>query len=156
MSRQSCPQAATQVGFTLVELMITLVVATILISIAVPAYTTQMRKSRRTEAKTAVLDLATREEQLFATTSNYSTDPTQLGYAAVGSGAMFPVSTGQYYVISVQVPDPAQAAGIPSFIITATPAAGSPQQQDLQCQSFSVNQTGTQTATGTLGNACWP
>jgi len=40
-------------GFSLIELMVTVAIATILISIAIPAYNTQIRKSRRTEAKTA-------------------------------------------------------------------------------------------------------
>jgi len=142
-------------GFTLTELMITLVVASILVSIAVPAYTSQMRKSRRTEAKSAVMDLATREEQFFATQNSYSTDPIALGYAAVGSGAAFPQSTGQYYQINVTT-TAATATAPWGFVITATPAAGSPQLSDSQCTSFSVDQTGAQTATGSLGNACWP
>jgi len=144
-----------ETGFTLAELMIVIVIAAILISIAVPAYTSQTRKSRRTEAKTAVLDLASREERYFSTNNQYTTDPTLLGYAPVGSGAVFPQSAGTYYQITVAVPDPAWAGGGPSFIVTATPGAGSQQLQDTQCTAFSVTQTGSQSATGTLGNACW-
>ncbi|MGH8219198.1 MAG: type IV pilin protein [Steroidobacteraceae bacterium] len=142
-------------GFTLVELMIVIVIATILISVAIPAYTSQTRKSRRTEAKTAVLDLASREERYFSTNNQYTTDPTLLGYAALGSGATFPQSAGSYYQITVAVPDPSWAGGGPSYLVTATPSAGSQQLQDAQCTSFSVTQTGSQAATGTLGNACW-
>jgi type IV pilus assembly protein PilE len=142
-----------QSGFTLTELMITLVVATILVGVAIPAYTLQMRKSRRTEAKSAVMDLATREEQFFSTNNAYSTDPTLLGYAAVGSGAAFPQSTGQYYQITVVVNNGVNPA---TFTVTAAPSAGSAQLTDAQCTAFSVDQSGSQTATGTLGNACWP
>jgi len=148
-------RAKPEPGFTLVEMLIVLVIATILISIAIPMYTTETQKSRRTEAKTAVLDLASREERYFSTNNQYTNDPTLLGYAAVGSGATFPQSTGTYYQITVTTPDPAWAGGGPSYIITATPSAGSPQLQDAGCTSFSVTQTGSQTATGTLGNACW-
>jgi len=56
-------------GFTLVELMVTVMIAAILLAIAVPSYQAYIRKSRRTEAKTAVLDLAGREETLFSTTT---------------------------------------------------------------------------------------
>src|SRR5215813_10091012 len=79
-------------GFTLIELMVVVVIATILLSIAVPSYMSQVRQSRRTEAKTAVLDLAGREERFFATNGvNYSQTNTDLGYPAlpalgVGSG----------------------------------------------------------------------
>jgi type IV pilus assembly protein PilE len=138
-------------GFTLIELMVTLVIATILITIAVPAYTTQMQKSRRTDAKTAVLDLAAREERVFSTTNAYSSTATDMGYTA------FPQSVGSgYYTVSVTVPDPAQVPVTPTtFIVTATPVAGGPQAKDAQCTSFSVNQLGVRTATGTQGNACW-
>jgi type IV pilus assembly protein PilE len=48
-------------GFTLVELMVVIVIASILMAIAIPSYKTSIRKSRRTDAKTALLDLAGRE-----------------------------------------------------------------------------------------------
>jgi type IV pilus assembly protein PilE len=70
-------------GFTLIELMIVVVIATILISIAVPSYMQQIRQSRRTEAKTALLDAAGREERYFSTNgSSYTNVATQLGYNA--------------------------------------------------------------------------
>ena len=54
-------------GMTLIELMMVVVIATILMSIAVPSYMSQVRQSRRIEAKTALLDLAGREERFFST-----------------------------------------------------------------------------------------
>src|ERR1041384_8026965 len=77
-------------GFTLVELLVTIIVATILISISVPAYQNQVRKSWRTEAKTALLDLAAREERFFSTNSAYTSDPAKLGY----SGTALSVTVG--------------------------------------------------------------
>jgi type IV pilus assembly protein PilE len=140
-------------GFTLVELMITLVVASILVSVAIPAYTLQMRKSRRTEAKNAIMDLAAREERIFSTTNSYSQTAADLGYPALP----WPQNVAnQYYAVTVQAPDPAQAPLQESFLITANPVAGGPQASDADCTSFAVNQLGQQTATGNLGNACWP
>ncbi len=154
MTNRLSHRRALSAGFTLTELMVVTVIVTILALIAIPSYNAQIRKSRRTEAKTAVLELASREEKYFSTANSYSTDPTQLGYSAT-SGATFPQSTGEYYQIDVQVPDPGWAGTGPSFVITATPSAGSPQTADAECTSFSVSQTGAQTATGTLGVACW-
>src|SRR5271154_2922541 len=94
-------------GFTLVELMAVVLIASILLSIAVPLYMQQVRKGRRVDAKTAVMDLAGREERMFSTTNAHSIDPTQLGDAAVGSGAAFPQTVGNgYYNITVTVPVP--------------------------------------------------
>jgi type IV pilus assembly protein PilE len=143
-------------GFTLIELMVTLVVASILIMIAIPSYQNQIRESRRTEAKTALLDLAGREETLYSTQTLYSTVPAQLGY----TGAAFPVQVGNnYYTVNVQVPNPNPNSPAASFLITATPVGGSSQAQDAACQSFTVDQLGNQVALDAGGavntRTCW-
>lgn len=82
-------------GMTLMELMIVVVIVSILASIAVPSYIQQVRKSRRVEAKTALLDLAGREERYFSTSvtgANYSALSTDLGY----TGA-WPIQVGNNY-----------------------------------------------------------
>jgi type IV pilus assembly protein PilE len=148
-------------GFTLIELMITLVIATILISIAVPTYQSQIRKSRRTEAKTTALDAAAREERYYATQNAYTNDTGQLGYTS-GTGS-FPISTGTYYEISsISFHAPlASATGVTTgdFTITVDAPAGSAQQADTACQTFVVTQTGARTATATGGSdntaTCW-
>jgi type IV pilus assembly protein PilE len=137
-------------GFTLIELMVTIVVATILITIAVPSYTSQMRKAHRTDARTAVLDLAQREERYLSTNSSYTTDPAKLGYSGT-----FPVTVGSgYYQLSVCVsaalPCTGTAATGTAFKITAT-AVGT-QAKDTQCLTLSVDNTGNQTATSAN---CW-
>jgi type IV pilus assembly protein PilE len=142
-------------GFTLIELMVTLVVAAILLSVAIPGYQTFIRKSRRTDAKTAVLDLAGREETFFSTQNRYSATASDVGYAGA-----FPQPVGSnYYTITVAVPNPAAAAGSPSFLVTASPVAGSTQVNDTACQSFSVDQLGNQSALNSAGAdnsaVCW-
>src|SRR5215471_4206951 len=140
-------------GFTLIELMVVVVIATVLLSIAVPSYMNQVRQSRRTEAKTAVLDLASREERYFSTNGAlYSTTPADLGYSGAFPAA---VGTDNYYTITVCSPaancDPnPNPPAAPSYYITATPVAGSSQAGDAQCTSFSVDSTGQQFSTGNL------
>jgi len=65
--------------------MVTIAVIAILATIVIPTYQAQIRKSRRTEARTALLDAAAREEQYYATHNNYSTAGPDLGYAALPS-----------------------------------------------------------------------
>ena len=150
-----------ETGFTLLELMVVVVIVTILVSIAVPSYMQQVRQSRRTEAKAAILDLAGREETYFATNgTNYTNTAANLGYAT-----FTPIGSG-YYNIAVCVAtaagttppcDPnANAPTAPSYYITATPVAGLSQANDAQCTSFSVDSTGQQFSTGTgVGAYCW-
>ena len=127
-------------GFSLVELMATVAIATILVSLAVAGYGVQIKKSRRTDARTAVLDLAGREEQIFSTTNNYTPTLATLGYnsAVVGSG---------YYTVTACVPTGAcDGSSTTTFTISAVPVAGTTQAQDSQCQYFSVDSTGKQFA----------
>jgi len=141
-------------GFTLVELMITIVVVSILASIAVPAYTRQIRKSRRTEARTALLELASREERYLAVNNAYSNDPTALGYSAFGVA----VGSG-YYTLSPPTVGAGSATSAPTFSLTASPVAGKGQDLDTDCKSFTVDSTGKQTSLNSSSSdstsICW-
>ncbi|HLY53672.1 MAG TPA: type IV pilin protein [Steroidobacteraceae bacterium] len=152
-------------GFTLIELMIVVVIASILLSIAIPSYMSQVRESRRTEAKTALLDLAGREESFFSTNgSTYTNLASDLGYAA------WPAATPNgYYQINwagansscvaaqgaALACDPnANAPSGPAYYLTATPVGA--QANDTQCGTFAVDSLGNQFTTGTLPSAqCW-
>jgi type IV pilus assembly protein PilE len=140
-------------GFSLIELMITIAIVAILASIAAAAYTSQVQKSRRTDARSALLDLAGREEKLFSTSNAYSALPSDLGYGAGG----WPITVGSgYYQVTVSSPDPNQGNGnVPgTYIITANTFGL--QVGDTTCASLSVNQLGAQTSTGTgTAATCW-
>jgi type IV pilus assembly protein PilE len=136
-------------GFTLIELMATILIASILLSIAVPTYMSQVRKSRRTEARTAVLDLATREERYFSVNNNYSALDSDLGYGNTNAAITnLPVGTG-YYTVTVTTPP--TATGQAGFRIVA--AAAGVQTKDTQCLTFTVDQSGAQTSAPTT--TCW-
>ena len=158
--------ASSSRGFTLIELMVVVVIATILLSIAVPSYMSQVRQSRRTEAKTAILDLSGREERYLSTNpAGYTSTPALLGY--VGFGVGNPIGNGYYYltvcspatatcVPGLNMPNPPAA---PSYTIVASPVPGQSQVNDLQCQLFAVDATGQQYAVDSAGNNqtsyCW-
>ena len=144
-------------GFTLIELMVTIVIASILAAIAVPAYTSQIRKSRRTEARTALLDLASREERFNSTNSAYTSSLANLGYA----GAAWPVTVGSGYYQITAVVCAAATCGADTgtgaaFLLKAQPLA--PQDKDTACGSFTLDNTGLQQVTGTAvatPATCW-
>ena len=151
--------AGSSRGFTLIELMVVVVIATILVGIAVPSYMSQIRQSRRTEAKTALLDLSGREERYFSTNpAGYTAAAANLGYTAlpsvVGSG---------YYTVSVCSPACAPSAlAAPSYTVIATPVATQSQASDNQCTAFAVDSAGQQYAADSTGaytaaaqSYCW-
>jgi type IV pilus assembly protein PilE len=140
-------------GFTLIELLVTLVIASILIALATSSYLSQARESRRAEVKTAILDLAGREERNYSTTNNYAQVPTLLGYVP----AAFPIVVGSgYYSVNVVVV-PAAPPNPATYTITATAIAD--QVNDAPCQTFTYTQAGVQQAfnSGGLDNTvqCW-
>jgi type IV pilus assembly protein PilE len=142
----------TAAGFSLIELMVVVAIAAILVSIAAAGYQSQVQKSRRTEARSALLDLAAREERWFSTNNAYTDVPANLNY-----GTFTPVGSG-YYNVTIPPPTAANPAAVPptqaGYTITAT-AIGI-QASDASCQTFTVDQTGTQTSTGTAPVAtCW-
>jgi len=147
MSKPLQSRKHSSFGFTLIELMVTVAVVSILATIAVTSYTSQVQKSRRTEAKSALLDLAGREERLFSTTNAYSSDEAFLGYATV-STPMTNMNFGNgYYQLTA-------VATATTYTLTANPVGA--QAGDAACGSFSVNQLGVQTVSGTSTVAsCW-
>ena len=67
MSVQAQSHKTGTAGFTLIELMVTVAIVAILATIAATSYTSQVMKSRRTDARNVLLDLAGREEKIFST-----------------------------------------------------------------------------------------
>ena len=129
--------------------MIVVAVIDVLAAIAYPSYAEQVRKSRRSDAKTALLDLAARQERFFSINNVYASTPAQLGYA----GAAFPVDVTSgsqaYYQLAVAVGNPAT-----SYSASAAPQAA---QSGDKCGTYTVNQLGVQANTGnsTSTAACW-
>jgi type IV pilus assembly protein PilE len=134
-----------------------MVIAAILASIAIPSYTSYIQKSRRAEAKSALLGMAALEERFFSTNNTYSSTPTDLGYTA--TSIPFSVASGLYYnITSINVTAPVApltttSVGTPAtYSITAT--AINSQANDAACTSFTITSGGVQTSTGT-GTTCW-
>lgn len=146
-------------GFTLIELMVVVVIATILLTIAIPTYQSQIRKTRRTEARTALLDLATREERYFSVNQAYIDSQQSLGYGTATTFTNVSVGSGYYTVsISLTAADPtATPPKQPGYSIVAT--ATGPQANDTDCATFTVNQSGTQSSTNAASSdsssTCW-
>lgn len=143
-------------GFTLMEVMITVVIVGILTAIAYPSYTQQVIKSRRTDAQQALTDLANRQERNYLNsgggTPTYTTTlvPTTL---IPGLGYATTLTPDGMYNLSAA----AGACGTIAscFKLSAAPVAGKPQANDAACATLTLDSTGKKDATGTKPTTCW-
>lgn len=135
-------------GFTLIEVMIVVVIVSILVAVALPAYQGSLQKGRRSDAMSSLLDASNRQQQFMLDQGRYTTDMRELGYAANPS-----ITEEGHYSIGAA----ACSGGVIGncFELTATPLAGSPQANDARCTSFTLDSFGTRTATGTTATECW-
>ena len=140
------PVRRNQVGFTLIELMVTVALLGILTSVAYPSFMDSVRKGNRNDAKTALARAVTAQERFFATNGTYSADVTDIGFAADG------VTEHGHYVITAA----AGATGIgSSYVVTATAASGDMQEDDTNCTVYSMNSLGVKTPSPTATTRCW-
>jgi type IV pilus assembly protein PilE len=156
MTKHNLSPRPYSTGFTLIELMIAVVVASILLTIAIPSYRSYILKSHRTDAKTALLDLAGREERYYNTNNAYTLTQAGLGYGTAGNVSGLLVG-GNYYQVTVSNVNAATPTAAATYTIQAV-AVGT-QLQDTACVSYTVTQTGAQTALNSSGvlnsTTCW-
>lgn len=98
-------------GFSLIELMIVVVVVAILAAVAYPSYQESIRKGRRGDAQSYLMDLAQRQHQYFTDNRAFADSTTTLQTPV-------PASVSPYYTIAITAP---AGATPPTFTISATP-----------------------------------
>ncbi len=141
--------STTQNGLNLIELMIVIAIVGILASIGYPLYKDQMDSSRRTDAKTALLEVLEAQERFYSANNTYVTTLTNLGYTTT----TVPSDEGFYGITAAQCAGP--IALTQCISLSAAPTAGGPQTSD-GCGTLSIDSRGNKGKTGTLPLAkCW-
>lgn len=129
-------------GFTLVEMLTVMVIVTLLISIALPTYTSYMTSTRRSDATTTLLDLANRMERYYTANNTYvGATLTLLGVPAT--------TPSGYYTLALS------NLAATTYTLQATPI-GTQLTNDTQCGALTYNQLGTKGISGSgTAAACW-
>ncbi len=112
-------------GFTLLELMVTLVIVSILAAIAVPYYDNFTRKSRRTEGINALVQVAALQERWFTENGTYTSDLSELGLESAGLNT----TENGFYEFGV-VAATVGCSLADCFQLEARPATGTPHADD--------------------------
>ena len=128
-------------GFTLIELMITVAILAIIAAVAIPAYTQYVDRGKRAEARTALLDIAARQERYYSNNRQYADQLSKLGMSGTKS-------ENGYYTLSVTLPP---GSNNQDFDATATPSGWT----DDKCGNLGIDETGAKTQS--LGDraSCW-
>lgn len=146
-------------GFTLIELMITVAIVSILGAIAIPSYQSSIRKGKRSEAITALTDIASLQEQHYIQYNEYAR------YLGRNNGGLNYVdhtnnsqvfTDGGSYKISLSWPfSGCTQNNRTCYQITAV-AQGS-QTKDTQCNKFILRSDGLKISKDSSnGNSdCW-
>ena len=134
-------------GFTLIEILIAVGIVAILAKVALSSYSFAIIKAHRTDAKTALLDLAAREERYFAANNTYTNVAANLGYAALPAAIPGGTATTTY-TLNIT------AATATSFNAQATRAVV---QGTDSCGDYTVDDRGTQSNVNntTAPSSCW-
>lgn len=135
---RACSDRRRSLGFTLIELMITVAVVAILAAVAVPTYQDQVRKSRRAQAKADLVEYSQMAERFHTVQNTYQ------GFALPSTRSPREGATA-WYTMGIQ-----QAAG--TFTITATPQGA---QTKDKCGTMSINQASVKTPAEATVSGCW-
>ena len=123
-------------GFTLIELMVTVVIIAILAAISYPSYIEYVAVGGRAEAHTSLLRASNLQEQYYLDNRGYTEDMVELGLDV----DPFLTQSGLYSIDST---------GTGSFVLVAT-ARGAQASRDSGCGTIQITDTGAKTPA-----ECW-
>jgi type IV pilus assembly protein PilE len=117
-------------GFTLIEVMITVVIVAIISAIAYPLYTDYVLSSRRAVAVKALTELSSRMQRHWQNRipRSYPATVTSVGMAST--------TEGNHYTLQIA------SSSTTSFTVQAVAIGSSPQANDSGCTTMTLSATG--------------
>jgi type IV pilus assembly protein PilE len=139
-------------GFTLMEILAVMAIVAILAALVMPSYEDSVRKSRRADGRSALSEMAGRQEQFFAQNNSYTMT---VDVAGTGLGMGGTQSIKGYYELSVE----ACSGGSVSRCYLLTATATGTQEKDETCNKLTLDNAGRRAAYDKSGGdsteTCW-
>ena len=148
-------------GYTLVEMMITLLILGVLASIAIPHYASFVRDSRRADAISSTAKIMSQQELFYGNNGNqFAGGVAQLGLQVYDGNADTTTSEEGHYSIRMTDCDGNAIGAGDNCIRLLTTAISSSQLKDTDCREFILNSHGGQTSKNSAGTlstdgTCW-
>ncbi len=149
-------------GFTLIELMTVTTIVILLAMVAIPNYSSAVKKSARAEARSTLYQIAQLQERYFTTNNTFlcfnstgcTTTPTGWKNYSGSSYAnrKYDIKTSSRTGSLSCAGDSLTNSIANSFIITATPANGF---ADTECGSLTLDSCGIQGSSSSTATNCW-
>lgn len=127
--RLAPPLSAYRRGFTMIEVLVVVAIVGILSAIAIPSYTSYLKRSTRSAAQLHLLDIAHSQQQYLADNRAYAATVAALGLTT-------PAKVSDNYIISLSVD-----AGPPATFTATATAKGN----QLSDGNLSINSAGAKT-----------
>jgi type IV pilus assembly protein PilE len=131
-------------GFTLIELMITIAIIAILMSVALPSYRESVQRGDRASARAVLLEAQQYMERFYAVNDAYNQDKAGVAVALPARLQTAPVEAPKYNIAI-------SASAANSYTLTATPIAAD------KCGNLTLTNAGVKGRTGTALSVadCW-
>lgn len=128
-------------GFSLIEISMALIIIGLLTMITISNYSPHLIKSKRHEAKLALLNLSACMEKYFFEYHTYKNITLETCHTSSSIA-------NQHYRLSIDKNDDTD------YLLAATPSAKQ-KKQDGDCGILTLNSKGIKHASGHKGEACW-
>jgi type IV pilus assembly protein PilE len=146
-------------GLTLIELMVVIAIVSLLVSIALPAYTEHVARARRADARTQLLQVAQFMQRFYAANDNYETDRADNPVLSQVPANLMKSPADSDPVYTLEIPEATLTRT--RFEIRMVPVPGGPMATD-KCGTFALDSLGVRsvvvggaTNTSSLRDLCW-